>query len=296
MRSNKARGGAYALICVAIWALLPVVSRNGQQSLDHYQFLFWSSLLSTLTMALLCLMRGTLVSLKQYRVVDWGWATGLGFLGCFLYYLLLYQGYAGGKSMEVLIVQYTWPIFIALLSPLLLKERFEQRTQLAVALGFVAVALVLSKGRLMGFSVEQPTLLLWVAVGALSFALFSVLSKKVTLEPTSLILVYFAVATLASLGSMLGFSAPVWPSPDSWWPLLANGVLVNGLSYVLWLKALRTADASFIAPFTFIAPVLSTLYLQLFFDEPFLPVYGVGIALVVLAGLLNSGAGKPRTG
>ena len=295
MTSNKARGGAYALICVAIWALLPVVSRNGQQSLDHYQFLFWSSLLSTLTMALLCLASGTLSALRGYRMGDWGRAAGLGFLGCYLYYLLLYQGYAGGKSMEVLIVQYTWPIFIALLSPVLLKERFERRTQLAVALGFLAVALVLSKGRLLGFSVGQPVLLLWVAVGALSFALFSVLSKKVTLEPTSLILVYFAVATLASLGSVLAFSELAWPPMASWWPLLANGVLVNGLSYVLWLKALRTADAAFIAPFTFIAPVLSTLYLQLFFNEPFLPVYGLGVALVVLAGLLNSGVRlRPR--
>ena len=38
----------YVLVCVFLWALIPVVSKLGQDGLDNHQFLFWSSLSSLL--------------------------------------------------------------------------------------------------------------------------------------------------------------------------------------------------------------------------------------------------------
>ncbi len=38
--------------------------------------------------------------------------------------------------------------------------------------------------------------------------------------------------------------------------------------------------------------MLSALYLVLLFDEPFLPVYAVGLALVIAGGLVNSLGGS----
>ena len=36
----------YIIACVFLWALIPVVSKLGQNGLDNHQFLFWSSLSS----------------------------------------------------------------------------------------------------------------------------------------------------------------------------------------------------------------------------------------------------------
>jgi len=96
------------------------------------------------------------------------------------------------------------------------------------------------------------------------------------------------VASIASLISMLVFSEFALPSLSEIPVVLLNGVLVNGFSYVFWILALKSAEASYLAPFTFITPVLSAVYLIFFFDEPFVAAYGVGLTLVVIGGLINS--------
>ena len=47
-------------------------------------------------------------------------------------------------------------------------------------------------------------------------------------------------------------------------------------------------EASYLAPFVFITPVLSAIYLIIFFDEPVEYAYAIGLVCVVVAGLVNS--------
>ena len=44
--NGRAKGTVYVVICMALWALIPVVAKMGQTTLDNHQFLFWSSLIS----------------------------------------------------------------------------------------------------------------------------------------------------------------------------------------------------------------------------------------------------------
>ena len=284
MQQNKLHAALFALLCVALWGLIPVVAKFGQTDLDSQQFLFWSSLLSFLIMLLISVLTGKWRSFKTYRVKDWLLISGNGFLGTFLYYLLLYQGYKIAGGVEVLVTQYTWPVLICLLSVVILKERWNLNKTLAVLFGFAAVLLVLSKGNIADIRIQEPVAILWVLVGAASFALFSVLSKKFTYEPVSLTCIYFLVALVASSVLLVSDDNFAVPSSDSLFSVLVNGLLVNGVSYLFWMWALKKAEASFVTPFTFATPLISLGYLMVFFDEPFLLVYGVAFGLIVLAG------------
>lgn len=282
------KGTIFALLCIALWALIPVVAILGQSSLDNHQFLFWSSLVSFVVIAMTVVVSGKTKFILQYTIKEWLWFSFLGLLGTYIYYLFLYLGYSKTTGMEVLIIQYTWPILIVVLSILLLNERFTYIKGLAVFLGFIGVLLVLTKGTLENVSINNPSVIALVATGAACFALFSVLSKKVAKEPLGVVAVYFLIASIASLVSMLCFSKFAMPASNEVPAILINGVIVNGFSYVLWVSALKSTEASYLAPFTFITPILSAIYLIVFFDEPFLPAYGAGMVLVVLGGLINS--------
>ncbi len=286
--SNKVKGTIFVLICVALWALIPVVAKLGQASLDNHQFLFWSSLVSLIVLSLSALVKGEMAELGSYSPKEFLYYGFLGLLGTYIYYLFLYLGYAKAVGMEVLVIQYTWPIFILVLSLFILKEHLTLRKIIAIALGFVGVLIVLTKGEFQNLELNNLTVIALVAAGSFCFALFSVLSKNVKRAPLVVISIYFLAATLASFASMMYFSEFALPSSAEVMPILLNGILVNGFSYMFWLMALRSAEASYLAPFTFIAPVLSAIYLILFFDEPMLGVYLVGLACVILGGLVNS--------
>lgn len=286
--SDRLKGTLYVLLCVVLWALIPVVARVGQASLNNHQFLFWSSLISFLALLASVIFMGNLGVFKKNTLKDWLCLSVLGFLGTYLYYLFLYLGYSKASGMEVLVIQYTWPLLIVIFSIAILKERLTLGKSMAVLLGFFGVALVLTKGEFKNIDISNGRVLILVGAGAACFALFSVLSKKVKKEPLGVVTIYFLVATLASFVSMLAYSEFALPSKSDMMPILLNGILVNGFSYVFWFLALKATEASYLAPFTFIAPVLSAFYLILFFDEPFLAVYGVGLFLVVAGGFVNS--------
>ncbi len=287
MQQNKTKAVGFALACIVLWAFIPVVSKTGQQSLDNYQFLFWSSLLSFLV-----LLGITLISKKGHWFTKYNFGQiaknlGLGFLGAYLYYLLLYFAYAHARGLEVLVLQYTWPLFIVLLSIPVLREKLTKMTILSSLLGFTGVLIVLTKGNFTHVYLGNLTTDGLVLLGSLSFGLFSVLTKKVKLEYYTDTTLFFASATLFSLISMLIFSRFSWPSYSTLLPLFVNGAFINGLSYVFWLKALRYAKASFVAPLVFITPVLAAVLITIFFHEIFLPIYVLGICLVISAGLLS---------
>ena len=288
MQSNKIQAGLFATLCVLLWGLIPVVAKVGQTQLDSQQFLFWSSLISFLTIFVIALVTGKWRNLLMLKPLDWLKISANGFLGTYLYYLLLYQGYQIADGVEVLVTQYTWPVLICVLSVVLLKEAWNRYKTLSVAMGFASVILVLSKGDLTAIQLEQPVAIFWVLIGAFSFALFSVLSKRFEYEPISLTAIYFLVATAATGIPVLLQGDLVVPQGNSMLAVMTNGLLVNGISYLFWLWALKKADASFVTPFTFATPCISLLYLVLLFDETFLTVYVLAFAMIVMAGFFSN--------
>lgn len=277
----------YVLVCVLLWALIPVVSKLGQANLDNHQFLFWSSLISFFTFLIIITIQNKVKVFFYLPAKDWLTSIGLGILGTYLYYILLYFGYANAKGIEVLIIQYCWPIFVIVLSVLILKEKLNSRKLISIIFGFLGVLLVLTKGKLTDIHFDNLFVDSVVLLAAFVFGLFSVLSKKVKIDALTLVTIYFLTATVISFFSMISFSEFRLPTQDTFLPILINGIFVNGISYIFWIKALKIGKASFIAPFVFLTPVISTILLIVIFNEPFQLIYVVGMISVILAGLIN---------
>nr|WP_236778774.1 DMT family transporter [Aliarcobacter cryaerophilus] len=211
----------------------------------------------------------------------------LGFLD-FIYYLLLYFGYKHANGLEVLVIQYMWPIFIVFLSLVILKEDFTKKKLISIILGFLGVSLVITKGDFTSLDFSQIDVLLIVMLGAIAFALFSVLSKVVKVDATNAVMIYFFSAILYSIITVSTYSSFIMPSSKDWISIIINGAFINGISYLFWIKGLQMFDASKVAPYLFITPILSAFFLILFFDEEILMVYFVGLFFVILSGLVNS--------
>lgn len=284
--STAAKAVVLTLTCVVLWSFIPVVSKLGQSNLDNYQFLFCSSVLSFLVVGMTTFLAKRAHCFNRYTKTEILHVAFLAFLGTFFYYLLLYYGYAQG--MEVLILQYTWPVLIVLFSLVFLKEKLNLTLAISMILGFSAMSLVITKGDFSNVHLSNLTTNLAVVLGASAFALFSVLSKKVNFEAYTYTTLLFLFASLFSTVSLFVFSGFVLPDLDSLPSVLMNGAFINGLSYILWAQALSYADASKLSPFIFFTPVISTLLIVLIFDEPFLAVYGVSLVMVIAAGLITA--------
>ena len=277
----------YIVLCIVLWSLIPTVAKFAQSGLDHHQYLFYSSIVSFLSIFIVSLFQKNLKEILTYSKKIFLVLFALGFLD-FIYYLLLYFGYKHANGLEVLVIQYMWPIFIVIFSLVILKEDFTKKKLLSLLLGFLGVSLVITKGEYTSLDFSQIDVLLIVMLGAIAFALFSVLSKVVKVDATNAVMIYFLSAILYSSITVSSYSSFIVPSSEDWISILINGALINGISYLFWIKGLQVFDASKVAPFLFITPVLSAFFLILFFDEKILPIYFVGLLFVILSGLVNS--------
>nr|ELR5168211.1 DMT family transporter [Providencia rettgeri] len=285
----------YALACVLIWSFIPIVSRLGQAGMDSFQFLFWSNLISAISVVIVALGSGYKVSklfilprntIKKVFI--------LGFLDC-LFYLLLYYGYSIENGIAVLVIQYSWPLIIILLSVVLLKDKLAGRQIVGIIIGFIAVIITFTKGQITQLHVENPTALLLVFSGAFCFALMSVFSRQYSIDPYISTVWLFIFSTLTSLVLLLLFSEVQLPSKAAFWPTLINGILINGVSYILWFKTMNTGHSAKIASVVFLSPVLSVLWLVLILSDPFEIAYIIGVLLVIISGVLCVGIkGKVR--
>ncbi len=149
-------------------------------------------------------------------------------------------------------INFLAPLLVVSFSAPLLKEKVEPVRWLAVAIGFVAVLLIIRPG-LHGF--QWASLL--VVCSASCYALYQLVTRRLSTVDHP-----FTTLFYSGIGGFLVFSlwAPFeWKDPDTaaWLLMVLMGV-IGGLSHYFLIKAFAHAPASVLAPFNYGTIVVGT--------------------------------------
>lgn len=286
--TRRARSYLYLALCILLWASIPVASKKILAELTNLQMLFWSTIFSALALGGLVILQRKAAALASYGLREFTRLGWLGFLGAFLYYILLYGAFARTSAAEAFILAYTWPIIVTLLAAPLLGERLTPSRLLAVATSFGGVVVIVTRGRLVELRVTSLPGNLLALCGAFVFAFFSVQGKRVRHDLTIAAFIYFVTALICAAAAIAFIGISPLPSPAVWGWLVYNGLLVNGVSYLFWFKALEYGDTFIVSNLLYVTPALSLLLVWLLLDEPIQASAAFGLALVVGGVLLQS--------
>ena len=279
--SPRAQSYLNLTLCILLWASIPVASTKILVELTNLQMLFWSSLFSVIALGALVLWQGKHKALATYGLRDFARLSWLGFLGAFLYYILLYGAFTRTSAAEAFILAYSWPILISLLAVPLLGERLTATRLLAVLISFAGVVLIITQGRLVESGLANLPGNLLALGGAFVFAFFCVQGKRVAYDLTVAAFVYFVVALICAACASAFSGAMPLPSASVWGWLLYNGLLVNGISYLFWFQALKNGDTFVISNLLYLTPAFSLLFVRLLLSEPIHASAVLGLLLIV---------------
>ena len=227
------------------------------------------------------LWQGKHKALATYGLRDFARLSWLGFLGAFLYYILLYGAFTRTSAAEAFILAYSWPILISLLAVPLLGERLTATRLLAVLISFAGVVVIVTQGRLVESGLANLPGNLLALGGAFVFAFFCVQGKRVAYDLTVAAFVYFVVALICAACASAFSGAMPLPSASVWGWLLYNGLLVNGISYLFWFQALKNGDTFVISNLLYLTPAFSLLFVRLLLSEPIHASAVLGLLLIV---------------
>lgn len=272
-------------LCIVLWASIPVASKKILVELNNLQMLFYSTVFSAVALGGLVLWQRKVATLARHTLRDFTHLGWLGFLGAFLYYVLLYGAFANTSAAEGFVLAYTWPILISLLAVPLLGEKLTPVRLTAIAISFSGVVMIVTRGQMVEFQVENLAGNLLALCGAFVFALFSVLGRRAKYDLTIAAFVYFCAALLCSAAAVAFNGNLPLPSLSTWGWILYNGLLVNGISYLFWFRALQHGETHIVSNLLYLTPVLSLPLVGVFLTEP-VHASAVSGLILILAGIL----------
>jgi drug/metabolite transporter (DMT)-like permease len=179
----------------------------------------------------------------------------------------------------------TSPMWGALCSAVLLRERLDARRATGLAIGIVGVAVVTQPGN--AAELHYPSIAAALCA-AFSYGLIATYIKGWASNVPSR---GFAVGTQLAAGILLIPFIPLWPPVAEPTPLVITSVLALGLvcgaiAYLLYFRLIADIGATGALAVTYLIPAFGVLWGALFLDEPVTVLMLAGAALVILGTVL----------
>ncbi len=203
---------------------------------------------------------------------------------------LWFYGLTAIPMSQLVALEFTNPIWVVLLAPLLLGERFTGRRVAVAALGFAGVLIVAQPGvSPLGWGHAAGL------AAALGFALNTVYTRRIMAHDSVLCVLFWMTASQAVMGAVLGAPGGLAVPSVGLLPWLAV-VGVTGLTAHFSLtSALSHAPATLVAPMEFLRLPVIALVAAWVYGEPIMAAVFAGGAVILAANLLNvAGAAAER--
>jgi len=268
---------ASPLIVAVLWmvgtlfsfTLMAISVRELAGAIDSFEILFFRSVGALVILAPFALAKGR-VSLRTkqprlqvfrnlvHQAAQLGWITGVMAL----------------PLSEVFAIEFTTPVWAALIASVALRERLTGSRFVAVAMGFLGILIILRPG----FATIQPGAFA-VLAAAVGFAVTVVSTKALTrTDPAMTILLYMTLIQLP-IGAVL--AATVWVTPTPMQLLWLFLVGATGLSaHFCTARALALADATVVVPMDFMRLPLIVAVGAVLYGETAEPLVLLGAVLI----------------
>ena len=246
--ATLAGGGA-----IVLWAFLGLLSRAAA-AIPPLQLTAMSFCVAAVLGLGVLLARGRLADLKQPPLA---WVHGVG--GLFGFHALYFTALALAPAAEANLINYSWPLLIVLLSAALLGLRLTPAHIVGTLLGGAGCALLLGGGARLT-AAALPGYLAAVA-SAITWATYSVLSRRFSYVPTGAVAGFCAGTALLAAASHFVFEATVAPDVQGWIAVLVMGIGPVGGAFFLWDIGMKRGDPRLLGTLAYATPVASTLLL-----------------------------------
>lgn len=274
--SAAARAALWMVGALASFMLMAIGGRELAGHLSTFQILFFRSVIGLLVIGAIVLrqdrrlMRTEQFGLHLLRNLvhyggQWGWFYGLGLI----------------PLAEVFAIEFTVPVWTALLAALILGERLTRGRIIAIVFGLVGMLVILRPG----VAAVQPAALA-VLGAALGYAMAHTFTKKLTRRDAPLTILFYMTLIQLPLGLIPSLFGWVTPTPILWAWLTVVGIGALTAHYCM-TRALILADATVVVPMDFLRLPLIALVGFLFYNEPLAWSVLVGAVIMLVGNLIN---------
>jgi len=285
--ATKKKAVLFTVLAGFLWGTSFPAIKIGLQHMDAYTFVFLRFLVASLTMfSVTLLTRNFRFSFNKKRLILFlGLINGVAYL---LQYMGMVYALASASSLYVNLSV----VWVALLSPIALKERLGGKKVAGVLVSILGVVLMTTNLDFASLGTVDVMGNFLVIGAGIIWAVFIIYNKFLVGESTNLIqsMTWMLLFTLLPLlptavFSTIGFVSLPW---DAWLAIIYTAIFCWVIPYYLWLRGLKhippVTSAVVLLTEIIVAVAISTIIL----GEALTVVSGIGSIFILIAILLVS--------
>jgi drug/metabolite transporter (DMT)-like permease len=277
--SNPLKAAAWMMGAVVSFTAMAVAGRELQQGMDTFELMLYRSVIGfAIVLGILARSRRGFSQVRSGHLALHLKRNLFHYTGQNLWFFAV----ATIPLSQLVALEFTNPIWVALLAPFLLGERLTRSRVLAAALGFLGVLIVAEPG---AAPIEPGHIAALCA--AVGFALNTIFTRQL-MRFDSVLCVLFWMTLLQGAASLVLALPGRIPGPTlgslPW--ILVIGVTGLTAHYAL-TSALGHAPASIVAPMEFIRLPLIALVGMWVYGEPLRLAVFIGAILIIAGNLMN---------
>ncbi|MGQ0682775.1 DMT family transporter [Bradyrhizobium sp.] len=268
---------------LALMLMITVAGREALHEINVFQLILIRSSVGLLMLYPLIHRAGGLAAMRTQRLPQHIARNTIHFgaqLGWFFALTLIPIG-------QVVAIEFTMPIWTAIVAALFLGERMTISKACAIVLGVVGVVMIVRPAT---GEINPGQLIALAAAGGFGISIAMVKSLTRTEQTVTIV---FYMAAVQIVGSLLpGLYAWTWPSLTTWgWAIVV--AFCGTFSHYCMTRALLYADATVVVPMDFLRVPLTALAGWLLYSEQLDAFTVLGAALILAGNLVNLRASTP---
>jgi len=262
------------LASASLFALMAVVIRLASAQLHPFQITFFRSAFGTLFALPLLYVHGwSLLHTPRFGFYVMRCVLGMGGM------LAGFWAIVNLPLAEAVALSYSSPLFVTIGAVIFLGEVVRRRRWSAVIAGFIGVLVIVRPGSAAFAPGSLVALLAAGLTGAVTISIKSLTGS----EPADRI-VLLTTLLWVPLSLPAALAVWQWPQPDIWPWLVLCGALGTGGHYC-WTRALRLAEASMLAPFSYLQLLIVAMLAWWIFGEAVDRYTALGAGIIIGASL-----------
>ena len=279
--NNQSKAYLFAGISIFFWSTVASAFKLSLRHLEPIQLVLYSTFFSICVLFFLVVYQGKLNLVKNFTRADLKKCLLLGFLNPCLYYIILFKGYDALPAQEAMVINFSWPVMLVILSIPILKQTIDIKSFLSIIVCYFGVVIIATNGNISSLQFENPFGVFLMLSSTVIWSLFWLFNTKNSHDSLVSLFLIFVFSFPFILGIVVLTNSFVIPSIEGVIGSIYIGFFEMGISLVLWQSALKiSTTVSRIASLVFITPFLSLIILYLILGERILLSTVAGILLI----------------
>lgn len=281
--TNTRKSYIFASLTVLLWSTVATAFKIALKYLEPAQLLLFSSTTSLIFFLIILIFNSkNNIDLSSISLLK---SMLAGLINPFLYYLILFEAYNLLPAQIAQPLNYTWVIVVTIFLAIFINKNFKFYNFIGLIISFLGVIVLSSQGKIDGIGEINLLGIILAMLSSFFWGIYWLINLKDRRNDFEKLFLNFLFGTIFIFIYII-FTSKIVFQIEGVIAAIYIGLFEMGLTFFLWLKALRFSNnPQKTGNIIYLTPFLSLVFISIILNEP-ISIFSIIGLIFIITGIL----------